>query len=215
LLPDPNGDKFLFDNQGAPFQISLMVAVNSTMLPLGTRAPDFRLPDTKGKMVSVADFENANALLVIFICNHCPYVKHIRSGLAQLARDYMPRGVAVVGISSNDVENYPQDSPRKMAEEAKAAGYIFPYLYDETQEVAKAYRAACTPDLYLFDGEQRLVYRGQLDDSRPGSNVPVTGKDVRAALDAVLAGKPVPPNQKASIGCNIKWKPGNEPEYFR
>jgi peroxiredoxin len=191
-----------------------MVAVNSTMLPLGTRAPEFRLPDTSGKVISLDEFENSKALLVIFMCNHCPYVKHIRSGLAQLARDYIPRGVAVVGISSNDVENYPQDSPRKMAEEAKAAGYIFPYLYDETQEVAKAYRAACTPDLYLFDGGQRLVYRGQLDDSRPGSNVPVTGKDVRAALDALLAGKPVPPNQKASIGCNIKWKPGNEPEYF-
>ena len=210
-----NGENFLLDNPPTPFQIASMVAVNSTMLPLGTKAPDFRLPDTNGKMVSLTDFENAKALLAIFMCNHCPYVKHIRSGLAQLARDYIPRAVAVVGISSNDVENYPQDSPRKMAEEAKAAGYIFPYLYDETQEVAKVYRAACTPDLYLFDGEQRLVYRGQLDDSRPGSNVPVTGKDVRAALDALIAGKPVPPNQKASVGCNIKWKPGNEPEYFR
>ena len=192
-----------------------MVAVNSTMLPLGTKAPDFRLPDTAGKMVSLADFESATALLVVFMCNHCPYVKHIRTGLAQLARDYMTRGVSIVGISSNDVENYPQDSPQKMAEEAKAAGYTFPYLYDETQAVAKAYRAACTPDLYLFDGEQRLAYRGQVDDSRPGNNVPVTGKDLRVALDALLAGKPVPPNQKASIGCNIKWKPGNEPEYFR
>lgn len=198
-----------------------MVAVNSTMLPLGTRAPDFQLPDTSGnarssgKMVSLADFGKAKALLVAFICNHCPYVKHIRSGLAQLARDYMTRGVSIVGISSNDVENYPQDSAQKMAEEAKAAGYTFPYLYDEAQEVAKAYRAACTPDFYLFDGEQRLAYRGQFDDSRPGNNVPVTGKDLRAALDAILAGKPVPSNQKASIGCNIKWKPGNEPEYFR
>jgi len=206
--------KFLFDNQRAAFQIPLMVAVNSTMLPLGTRAPDFKLPDTAGKMVSLADFESAKAFLVVFMCNHCPYVKHIRTGLAQLARDYMPRGVGIVGISSNDVENYPQDSPRNMADEAKAAGYIFPYLYDETQDVAKAYRAACTPDLYLFDGEQRLAYRGQFDDSRPGTNVPVTGKDLRTALDALLAGKPVPPNQKASIGCNIKWKPGNEPEYF-
>jgi peroxiredoxin len=192
-----------------------MVAVNSTMLPLGTRAPDFQLPDTSGKSVSLADFESAKALLVAFICNHCPYVKHIRSGLAQLARDYMTRGVSIVGISSNDVENYPQDSPQKMAEEAKAAGYTFPYLYDEAQEVAKAYRAACTPDFYLFDGEQRLAYRGQFDDSRPGTNVPVTGKDLRVALDAILAGKPVPSNQKASIGCNIKWKPGNEPQYFR
>jgi peroxiredoxin len=191
-----------------------MVAVNSTMLPLGTKAPDFRLPDTGGKIVSVRDFSRAPALVVVFMCNHCPYVKHIRSGLAQLARDYQPRGVAVVGISSNDVENYPADSPAKMAEEAKAAGYIFPYLYDETQEVAKAYRAACTPDFYLFDQGLHLVYRGQMDDSRPGNGVPVTGKDLRAALDGVLAGKAVAPNQKASIGCNIKWKPGNEPEYF-
>jgi peroxiredoxin len=191
-----------------------MVAVNSTMLPLGTKAPAFRLPDTSGKFVSVQDFTRVPALLVVFMCNHCPYVKHIRSGLAQLARDYQPRGVAMAGINSNDVGNYPADSPAKMAEEAKAAGYIFPYLYDETQEVAKAYRAACTPDFYLFDQGQRLVYRGQFDDSRPGSGTPVTGKDLRAALDAVLAGKPVSSNQKASIGCNIKWKPGNEPEYF-
>ena len=184
------------------------------MLPLGTMAPGFRLPDTGGKLVSVQDFARAPALLVVFMCNHCPYVKHIRSGLAQLARDYQPRGVAMAGINSNDVANYPADSPAKMAEEAKAAGYIFPYLYDETQEVAKAYRAACTPDFYLFDQDQRLVYRGQFDDSRPGSGMPVTGKDLRAALDAVLAGKPVSSNQKTSIGCNIKWKPGNEPEYF-
>ena len=190
-----------------------MVAVNSTMLPLGTKAPEFRLPDTSGKLVSLADFKGAPALVVVFMCNHCPYVKHIRPGLAQLGRDYLPRGVAVVGINSNDVANYPDDSPTKMAEEVKRAGYLFPYLYDETQEIAKAYHAACTPDLYVFDKEQRLVYRGQFDDSRPGGNVPVTGKDLRAALDAVLAGKPVPPNQKASIGCNIKWKPGNEPEY--
>jgi len=192
-----------------------MVAVNSTMLPLGTKAPAFRLPDTGGKTVSLADFNGAPALLVVFMCNHCPYVKHIRSGLAQLARDYQPRGVAVVGISSNDVANYPADSPAKMAEEAKAAGYIFPYLYDETQQVAKDYRAACTPDIFLFDKDQRLAYRGQMDDSRPGNGLPVTGKDLRAALDAILAGKPVPPAQKPSIGCNIKWKPGNEPDYFR
>lgn len=192
-----------------------MVAVNSTMLPLGTKAPDFRLPDTTGKLVTVKDFEKSHALMVIFMCNHCPYVKHIRAGLAQLARDYVSRRVAVVGISSNDAKNYPADSPKMMAEEAKSAGYIFPYLYDESQEVAKSYRAACTPDIYIFDSEQRLAYRGQFDDSRPGNGVPVTGKDVRAALDALLAGKPVPPNQKASIGCNIKWKPGNEPDYFR
>ena len=185
------------------------------MLALGTRAPDFRLPNTNGeRVVSLADFKDAKALLVIFLCNHCPYVKHIRSGLAQLARDYQPRGVAIVGISSNDIANYPADSPQRMAEEAKAAGYIFPYLYDETQAVAKAYRAACTPDIYLFDKDQRLVYRGQFDDSRPGKNLPVTGKDLRAALDAVLSGKPVPTNQTPSIGCNIKWKPRNEPEYF-
>jgi peroxiredoxin len=191
-----------------------MVAVNSTMLPLGTKAPRFRLPDTTGKMVALDDFASAPALLVIFMCNHCPYVKHIRTGLAQLARDYQPRRLAMVGISSNDVANYPADSPAKMAEEAKAAGYIFPYLYDETQQVAKEYRAACTPDIYLFDKDQRLVYRGQLDDSRPGNGIPVTGKDLRAAIDAVLSGKPVSPNQKPSIGCNIKWKPGNEPDYF-
>ncbi len=191
-----------------------MVTVNSTMLPLGTKAPDFRLPDTTGKTISLSDFRKAPALVVVFMCDHCPYVKHIRSGLAQLAKDYSAKGVAMVGISSNDVANYPADSPAKMAEEAKAAGYIFPYLYDESQEVAKAYRAACTPDIYLFDGDQRLAYRGQLDDSRPGSNVPVTGKDLRAAIDAVLAGRPVSANQKPSIGCNIKWKPGNEPDYF-
>ncbi|MGD0168089.1 MAG: thioredoxin family protein [Gaiellaceae bacterium] len=186
----------------------------STMLPLGTTAPDFELPDTNGKTVSLADYQNKSALLVLFICNHCPYVKHIRAGLAQLARDYLPRGAAIVGINANDVANYPDDSPAKMKEEAKSAGYLFPYLYDETQAVAKAYRAACTPDIYLFDKGRKLVYRGQLDESRPGNGIPVTGKDLRAALDAVLAGKPVSPNQKASMGCNIKWKSGNEPDYF-
>ena len=191
-----------------------MVAVNSTMLPVGTKAPDFKLPATGGKMVSLGDFKNAAALLIVFMCNHCPYVKHIRAGLAQLARDYQSRGLALVGINSNDVANYPQDSPAKMAEEAKSAGYIFPYLYDETQGVAKAYNAACTPDIYLFDRDQRLVYRGQFDESRPGNHIPVTGKDLRAAIEAVLAGKPAPTDQKPSIGCNIKWKPGNEPEYF-
>ena len=184
------------------------------MLPLGTGAPDFKLPDTNGKIVSPADFKDKSALLVLFICNHCPYVKHIRTGLAQLARDFLPRGVAIVGINSNDVENYPEDSPVKMKEEVKSAGYRFPYLYDESQAVAKAYRAACTPDLYLFDRNQKLVYRGQFDDSRPGNGIPVTGKDLRTALDAVLAGKPVSPSQKASVGCNIKWKSGNEPDYF-
>ncbi len=183
------------------------------MLPLGTKAPDFRLPDPSGKIVSLSDLKGAAALVVVFMCNHCPYVKHMRAGLAQFARDYAPRKVAVVGINSNDVANYPADSPAKMSEEIRAAGYTFPYLYDQTQDVAKAYRAACTPDIYLFDKEQRLVYRGQFDDSRPGNNISVTGKDLRAAVDAVLGEKPVSTNQKASIGCNIKWKPGNEPDY--
>jgi len=184
------------------------------MLPLGTTAPDFKLPDTNGRTVSLADFKEKPTLLVIFMCNHCPYVKHIREGLAQLARDYVPRGVGMVGINSNDVANYPDDSPANMAREVKSAGYVFPYLYDESQAVAKAYRAACTPDIYLFDKNRKLVYRGQFDDSRPGNGIPVTGKDLRAALDAVLAGKPVSARQTPSIGCNIKWKAGNEPEYF-
>jgi peroxiredoxin len=191
-----------------------MVQTASTMLALGTAAPDFRLPDTSGKMVSLADFRSAPALAVIFMCNHCPYVKHVAEGLAQLARDYQARGVAVVGINSNDWEEYPDDSPKKMAEEVQARGYTFPYLADESQEVAKAYCASCTPDFFLFDRQRMLVYRGQMDGSRPGNNVPVTGKDLRAALDAVLAGKPVSAEQKPSLGCNIKWKPGNEPEYF-
>jgi peroxiredoxin len=191
-----------------------MALTPSTMLPLGKPAPDFSLPDTSGKTVSLADFKTAPALVVIFMCNHCPYVKHIRAGLAQLARDYLPEQVAVVGINSNDVANYPDDSPAKMKDEVKSAGYIFPYLYDETQAVAKAYRAACTPDIYLFDRGRRLAYRGQFDASRPGNGIPVTGKDLRAALDAVLAGKPTSELQVASIGCNIKWKSGNEPDYF-
>ncbi|HVU07249.1 MAG TPA: thioredoxin family protein [Verrucomicrobiae bacterium] len=191
-----------------------MALTPSTMLPLGTTALDFQLPDINGKIVSSADFKNAPALLVIFMCNHCPYVIHIRAGLAQLARDYAPKKVAIVGINSNDVENYPDDSPAKMKAEVKNAGYIFPYLYDETQTVAKNYRAACTPDIFLFDKNQKLVYRGQFDDSRPGNGIPVTGKDLRAALDAVLSGKTISSNQKASIGCNIKWKSGNEPDYF-
>ncbi len=184
------------------------------MLPLGTKAPEFRLPDPSGKMFSLAEFAGAPAFLVVFMCNHCPYVKHISRGLAQLARDYAAKGVRIVGINSNNVETYPADSPAKMAEEAKSAGYTFPYVYDASQEVAKAYRAACTPDFYVFDKDQRLVYRGQFDDSRPGNGVPVTGKDLCAALDAALAGRPVPSVQKPSIGCNIKWKPGNEPDYF-
>jgi len=191
-----------------------MVAVKSTMLPLGTKAPDFSLPDTRGKRVNLSDFQNAPALLVIFMCNHCPYVKHIRSELARLAREYQRKGVAVVGINANDAENYPEDSPEKMAEEIERAGYTFPYLFDETQEIAKAYRASCTPDFYVFDRSQKLAYRGQMDDSRPGNNIPVTGTDLRAALNAVLKGKPVNQDQTPSMGCNIKWKAGSEPDYF-
>jgi len=191
-----------------------MVKTASTMLSLGTPAPDFSLPDTEGNTVSLGDFADAPALLVIFMCNHCPFVKHVADGLARLAKEYQERGVAVVGINSNDVETFPDDAPEKMAEEVKLRGYTFPYLYDETQEVAKAYRAACTPDFYVFDGWQKLVYRGQMDSSRPQSGVEVTGKDLRAALGAVLAGRPVPEDQKPSIGCNIKWKPGGEPDYF-
>jgi peroxiredoxin len=189
-----------------------MAETPSTMKPLGTPAPDFALPDTDGRTVSLSDFEG-RALLVMFICNHCPFVQHIRGGLAQLGRDYAERPLGIVAISANDVESHPADGPEKMAEEVKTAGYTFPYLYDETQEVAKAYGAACTPDFFLFDGEHRLVYRGQFDPSRPGNDVPVTGTDLRAALQAVLAGEPALPEQTPSIGCNIKWKPGNEPDY--
>ena len=192
-----------------------MVLTPSTMLPLGTRAPSFSLPNVDGSTVSLSDFRGAPAALVIFMCNHCPYVKHVAAGLADLARDYQGRGVAVVGISSNDVGSHPADSPEQMVAEVEQRGYTFPYLYDETQEVAKAYRAACTPDFYVFDKDQKLAYRGQMDASRPDSGIPVTGKDLRAALDAVLAGQKVPEPQKPSIGCNIKWKAGNEPDYFK
>ena len=191
-----------------------MARTASTMLPLGTKAPDFSLMNVDGQMVSLADFSQAPALLVAFICNHCPFVKHVAPALADLAREYQAKSVAVVAISSNDVANYPADSPEQMVHEAEDRGYTFPYLFDETQEVAKAYAAACTPDFYVFDGEQKLVYRGQMDDSRPDSGKPVTGADLRAALDAVLAGKPVPADQKPSIGCNIKWIAGNAPAYF-
>ena len=183
-----------------------MAEVHSNMLPLGTQAPKFRLADPIGKWVSSDDFRDAPALLVAFICNHCPYVKHIRAKFAEMAKEYQERGVAVVGISSNDAESYPEDGPAKMAEEIKLAGYTFPYLYDESQEVAKAYQAACTPDFFLFDGNRRLVYRGQFDDSRPSNQRPVTGADLRGALEAVLQGLPAPAEQKPSVGCNIKWK---------
>lgn len=192
-----------------------MALTPSTMLPLGTAAPAFSLPNVDGKTVSLKDFVDAPALLVVFMCNHCPYVKHVAAGLAGLTREYQQKGVAVVGINPNDAANYPDDAPARMVEEVMARGYTFPYLYDATQEVAKAYRAACTPDFYIFDRGHKLVYRGQLDASRPNSGVPVTGTDIRSALDAVLAGTAVSADQKPSIGCNIKWKSGNEPEYFR
>ena len=191
-----------------------MTRTASTMLPLGTRAPDFKLPDTAGKEVALGDFAKAPVLLVAFICNHCPYVKHVQAEFAKLAREYQAKGVAIVGINSNDIETHPEDSPANMAKESKAAGYTFPYLFDATQEVAKSYRAACTPDFFVFDKFRKLVYRGQMDSSRPGTAIPVTGSDLRATLDAMLAGKQVPREQKASLGCNIKWKAGNEPDYF-
>jgi peroxiredoxin len=184
------------------------------MLPLGTQAPDFRLINVDGRWVSLSDFANAPALLVIFMCNHCPFVIHVADELARLTREYMGRGVGVVGINSNDVSSHPADSPERMVAEAEARGYEFPYLYDESQEAAHAYHAACTPDFFLFDRNQRLVYRGQMDDSRPDSGIPVTGRDLRLALDAVLANEEVPIKQHPSMGCNIKWKPGNEPEWF-
>lgn len=191
-----------------------MVQTASTMMPLGTAAPEFSLPDTSRNMVSLSDFAGAKALLVMFICNHCPFVKHVRLQIADMGAEYQEKGVGVVAIMSNDVANHPDDSPEHMAEEIRQIGYTFPYLYDETQAVAKAYRAACTPDFFLFDGNRKLVYRGQLDDSRPGNDKPVTGSDLRAALDAMVAGSPVPETQKPSIGCNIKWKSGSEPDYF-
>jgi len=191
-----------------------MVKTASTMLPLGTEAPSFGLPDTSGRIITLSDFDIQPVLLVAFICNHCPFVKHIAPELARLARDYQARGVGIVGINSNDSETYPDDSPDNMSKEVRQRGYSFSYLYDETQEVAKAYRAACTPDFFVFDRDRRLVYRGQMDDSRPGNNIPVTGRDLREALDAVLEGRPLPEEQRASIGCNIKWRAGNEPEYF-
>ncbi len=190
-----------------------MAMTASAMVELGTKAPDFSLPDTRGDTVSLSDFDDAQALLVVFMANHCPFVKHVLNGLLTLAREYQPRGVAVVGISANDVDAYPEDRPEMMAELAERMDFPFPYLYDAMQEVAKRYHAACTPDFFLFDEDRKLVYRGQMDDSRPGSRVPVTGEDLRRALDAVLESRPVPQEQKPSMGCNIKWKPGNEPDY--
>ena len=194
------------------------------MLPLGTRLPSFSLPDfnglsraqSKDRVVSTDDFREAPALLVAFICGHCPFVTHIRKGFADFTREYQARGLAIVAVNSNDIEAFPEDGPDGMRDEAARAGYVFPYLFDETQEVAKQFRAACTPDLYLFDRNRTLVYRGRFDDSRPRTNppMPVTGRDIRAAADAVLGGRPVTGDQKGSVGCNIKWKWGNEPDYF-
>ncbi len=191
-----------------------MARVPSTMLPLGTRAPSFSLPSTDGELVSLETHQQSPGLLVIFQCPHCPFVKHLRNAIAEFAQDYQARGLAVVAINSNDIEQFPDDAPEKMAEEAEEVGYTFPYLFDESQEVAKAYRAACTPDFYLFDGERRLVYRGQFDGSRPGNDVAVTGEDLRLAADALLGAGAVPDAQAPSLGCNIKWKTGNEPDYF-
>jgi peroxiredoxin len=185
------------------------------MLPLGTKAIDFELPDViTGKTFALSDFATKKALLIIFMCQHCPYIKHIQGELAKLGRDYANKNMAIVGISANDAVHYPDDSPAELKKYALTEGFNFPLLYDETQKIAKAYTAACTPDIFLFNKERKLVYRGQLDDSRPGNNKPVTGKDLRSAMEAVLADKPVSPDQRPATGCNIKWKPGNEPAYF-
>jgi peroxiredoxin len=188
-----------------------MALTPSNMLPLGTSAPDFDLPGTDGARYNLRSFASGKLLLVAFICNHCPFVKHIQPELARLGRDCRQQGLAMVAISSNDIEAYPADGMDQMRAEAAAAGYVFPYLLDENQQVAKAYDAACTPDFFLFDGARKLIYRGQFDDSRPGGSVPVTGKDLRAAIEAAVKNEPVSAQQKPSMGCNIKWKPGNAP----
>lgn len=185
------------------------------MLNLGTKAPDFELEDVvSGEKITLDNFKDNKALLVMFICQHCPYAKHVEHELAQFGKDYVNKKVGIIAISSNDTESHPDDNPDNLKHQAESLGFTFPYCFDETQEVAKAYTAACTPDFFLFDQHQKLVYRGQLDGSRPGNNIPVTGKDLRTAIDSVLAGKQVDQNQKPSSGCNIKWKPGNEPSYF-
>lgn len=192
-----------------------MVMVESTMLELGTPAPAFALPDVvTGNTVSLETFAGKSVLLIMFICEHCPFVKHVQDELARIGKDYTPKNVGIVAISANNVETHPQDGPEHLKAMAETLEFTFPYCYDETQAIAKTYTAACTPDFFLFDANFKLVYRGQLDDSRPGNGAPVNGKDLRAALDTVLAGQAVPPEQKPSIGCNIKWKPGNEPAYF-
>lgn len=185
------------------------------MLALGTEAPDFTLPDTvSGADVSLSDYADRDGVLVMFICNHCPYVKHVRAELSRLGRDYQDSGIAIIAISANDIVEYPDDSPEMMRAEAEEFGYVFPYLFDETQDVAAAYTAMCTPDFFLFDADRKLVYRGRLDESRVDSGIPVTGRDLRAAMDAVLSGERVSPDQLPSMGCSIKWKPGNQPAYF-
>ncbi len=191
-----------------------MALTASTMLALGTKAPDFTLPDVvSGKTISLASFKNAPGLLVMFICRHCPYVKHVQNEIAKIGRDYQDKQLAIVAISANDVQNYPEDAPDKLKEMAQSLKFVFPFCYDESQSVAKAYRASCTPDFFLFDGQNKLVYRGQLDNSRPGNNEPNNGQDLRSAIDAVLAGKTISTEQKSSVGCNIKWKAGKEPNY--
>ena len=192
-----------------------MVRTASTMLPLGTTAPDFQLPDVvSGETISLATFADSQALLVMFICQHCPFVKHVQEQLAKIGKDYEEKSLAIVAISANDVANYANDAPEKLRKMAQDLEFNFPYCYDETQEVAKAYTAACTPDFFLFDRDNKLAYRGQLDDSRPSTDIPVTGQDLRRAIDSVLENKTVDFEQKPSIGCNIKWKPGKEPDYF-
>jgi peroxiredoxin len=184
------------------------------MVALGTQAPDFRLSDVvSGQIISLENFAAKSGLLVMFICRHCPYVKHVQSEIARIGRDYQSRDIGIVAISSNDGEQYPDDAPESLKSMAQELGFTFPFCYDESQAVAKAYGASCTPDFFLFDQDRKLVYRGQLDDSRPKNNLPVTGHDLRAALDALLAGQPISQQQRASLGCNIKWKPGNEPAY--
>ena len=191
-----------------------MAATPSTMLALGVPMPDFQLPDLSGKTVSSSEFLGAPALLVVFLSPHCPFVQHTRVEIGRFGRDYQAKGLVMIGINSNDTAAYPEDRPEGMKNEIKAAGYTFPYLRDESQAVAKVFKAACTPDFFLFDANRKLVYRGQLDGSRPRNNVPVTGADLRAAADAVLLGRAPSLEQTPSIGCNIKWKPGNQPGYF-
>ncbi|WP_026167188.1 thioredoxin family protein [Balneola vulgaris] len=192
-----------------------MAATKSIMLELGSKAPAFELIDTNQELRSLADLAGDEGTLVMFICNHCPYVKHLNSKFVELANEYQKKGINWIAISSNDVENYPQDSPELMKKLAEEEGFPFPYLYDENQEVAKAYKAACTPDLFLFDKSLKLYYRGQFDSSRPGNDIPVTGNDLEKAMQNLLESKPAPEPQIPSIGCNIKWKPGNEPAYFQ